>query len=401
MIARDTGGGRSFAGAGLYYLHDRDADTDARVAFTYTDNLLTDDADKALKVMTWTALHQADLKRAAGVKATGRKLGAPVHTFAFSWAKDETPDADHMIDTARSAIAALGLEAHEALYVGHDDTAHRHVHVIVNRVHPENGKAATLSKSHLALSRWAEAYEQEHGIHCHRRVENNRRRAAGQRIIDRESRRRNAEQFADWREKRAAARTPAHEQRRFRDWADRRRTDLKRSREERRSQLNAAHSARKTLTEVQLSRAYDVRAQEAQLSRLDVSLATRGVKGLWHRLTGRRTREEAQRSALAAKIALAKERHQKALTSLHSRVQAEKDQFLDGERQRAQELALRIERARARRDQEGWKSIKTDLPRPTPTQDLGGSFAEALAQQKSPQGTGQEQVYNRNRGLER
>lgn len=36
MIARDTGGGRSFAGTSLYCLHDHDAGTADRVAFAFT-----------------------------------------------------------------------------------------------------------------------------------------------------------------------------------------------------------------------------------------------------------------------------------------------------------------------------------------------------------------------------
>jgi hypothetical protein len=60
--------------------------------------------------------------------------------------------------------------------------------VIVNRVNPENGLAAKLSNDHLVLSRWAEAYEREHGkIRCEERVENNRKRREGQFVKDRRS----------------------------------------------------------------------------------------------------------------------------------------------------------------------------------------------------------------------
>lgn len=363
MIARDTGGGTSFAGAGRYYLHDRNAHTDERVAFTYTDNLLTNDAEKALKVMAWTALHQADLKRSAGVKATGRKLEAPVHTFAFSWAKNETPDRDHMINVAREAMAVLGLSEHEALYVGHDDTEHRHIHVIVNRVHPDHGKAATLSKSRLALSKWAESYEQEHGIHCHRRIENNARRLNGERVIDRESRRRNADQFADWRDKRRAEATSSHEQRRFHDWAERRRNDYEVGKQERFAQLERLQAAQRLVVEERLQRTYDTSAHKEKLAAVEASLAARGVKGLWHRLTGRRNRDLEQKDALEKNITSARTRHQEALQGLQGRFQGELDQLASRERARAQELALRIENAQATRERDGWTSIKTDRPR--------------------------------------
>lgn len=394
MIARDTGGGGSFHGAGLYCLHDRNAGTDERVAFTHTENLLTDDPEKALKVMAWTAQHQADLKRAAGVKATGRKLASPVHTFVFSWAQGEEPDAAHMVETAKSAMEALGLAEHEALYIGHDDTSHHHVHVIVNRVNPHHGKAATLSKSHLALSKWAEDYEREHGIHCHRRIENNARRQGGQRIIDRESRRRNAEQFADWRGDRRRAATAAHEQRRFRDWADRRRGDLQSDQKDRLRQLERLQDTARLLTEDRLARTYDTSADREKLKAVESSLAVGGVKGLWHRLTGRRSRDVERKEALEKNIANAQQRHQEGLQGLSRKLQAEKDQLFARERERAQALEIRIGNAMAQREREGWRSMKAELPRdvqPAREQDNVAEFMRLQAQwQEKPRDRGPE-----------
>ena len=60
-----------------------------------------------------------------------------------------------------------------------------HVHVIANRVEPESGKAAGLSRSKLKLSKWAERYEREQGkIRCPERERNNKRREAGERVVD-------------------------------------------------------------------------------------------------------------------------------------------------------------------------------------------------------------------------
>jgi Relaxase/Mobilisation nuclease domain len=76
---------------------------------------------------------------------------------------------------------ALGLEEHQAIILEHTDEPHEHVHIVVNRVHPETGKAATLSNSKLALSKWAQEYEQKQGqIVCPQRVENNARRKQGE-----------------------------------------------------------------------------------------------------------------------------------------------------------------------------------------------------------------------------
>lgn len=177
--------GHSFKGAGLYYLHDKREEkstrptTDKRVDWTYTHNLPTDDAQKAMGYMAYTAMNANAIKRQAGVSASGRKNTAgAVYTFALAWPPEEKPEPEHMRTTALSALEALGLIEHESVMVAHNDTEHRHVHIISNLVHPETGKTANLSHDYLALSEWAENYERHHGkIHCPQRVENNRLRA--------------------------------------------------------------------------------------------------------------------------------------------------------------------------------------------------------------------------------
>lgn len=182
MIPTIASGGASFKGAAAYYLHDKGASTRERVAWTETENMVTHDPNKAVKVMAWTAMHQAELKTKAGVKATGRKLEKPVFAFSLSWHPEQEPDKGEMMKAAKSAVKALGLEEHEALYVSHNDEPHKHVHVIVNRVHPRTGKAATLSKSKERLSKWAHAYEKEHGkVYCQQREEKQKTRERGSR----------------------------------------------------------------------------------------------------------------------------------------------------------------------------------------------------------------------------
>ena len=185
MVPKVAGKGRSFKGAGLYYLHDKQADTRDRVAFTHTENLPTRDPDKAIKCMAWTALRQNELKIRAGGSAKGRKLTQPVYCYSLSWAPGEEPSQEEMITAAKETLSILGLSEHEALFVGHNDEPHPHIHVIVNRVHPETGIAAALSMDHLKLSSWAEEFERKQGeIKCEQRVENNERRRQGEFVKD-------------------------------------------------------------------------------------------------------------------------------------------------------------------------------------------------------------------------
>lgn len=72
MVPHIAKEGRSFKGAGLYYLHDKGAFTAERVAFTHVENLHTADAEKAFKEMAWVALRADQIKKQAGIKPGGR-----------------------------------------------------------------------------------------------------------------------------------------------------------------------------------------------------------------------------------------------------------------------------------------------------------------------------------------
>jgi len=210
MVPKVAAKGTSFKGAGLYYLHDKDALTSERVAFTYTENLATNDPELAIKIMAHTAMRQNEIKAANGGARTGRKLAYPVYTYSLSWAPEEEPTQEQMIEAAQETLKVLGLAGHEVLMVAHSDMAHPHIHLIVNRVHPETGKAAVLSKDHLALSRWAEAYEREQGkIRCEERVKNNEARRKGQFVKDRRSLR--LGHFHRWRRDRVMGAVAARE----------------------------------------------------------------------------------------------------------------------------------------------------------------------------------------------
>ena len=123
-----------------------------------------------------TARDQAALKELSGHDARGRKNTKPVLHVSLSWALTDNPTSQHMLETARAALNAIGLGDHQAVIAAHGDKKHLHVHMVVNTIHPETGMTATLKYTKERLSRWAEGYEREHGIHCEQRVENNKRR---------------------------------------------------------------------------------------------------------------------------------------------------------------------------------------------------------------------------------
>ena len=194
MVVKMSSPGRSFGGVADYCLHDRwvpgegHPESAERVEWTETRNLATEQGDRAARIMAATAEASPDLKRLAGGAATGRKLEKPVCHYSLNWARDEKPDRQEMRRAAEGSLKALGMERHQALIVSHRD-GQPHVHVIANRVEPESGLAAGLSRSKLKLSKWAEEYELGQGkIRCPQRERNNARRGQGERVQDRVSR---------------------------------------------------------------------------------------------------------------------------------------------------------------------------------------------------------------------
>lgn len=194
MVVRVAGLGRSFRGVAAYCLHDapepenRQPETSERVEWTETRGLPTDRPERAAAIMAATARDAVELKRLAGGSAVGRPLQKPVYHYSLNWAPDEQPTKAEMLRAVDGSLEALGLEGRQALIVAHTDRAHRHCHVIVNRVDPWDGKAAKLGRDRITLSRWAEGWEIEQGrIRCHRRAGNNLRRGAGAWVEDRTS----------------------------------------------------------------------------------------------------------------------------------------------------------------------------------------------------------------------
>ena len=167
--------GHSFKGSMAYYLHDKrqdDAgphpDTADRVAWAELRNLsAAAGPETATRVMIATAQSADELKAAAGVKATGRKsTRGPVFAFSLAWHPSEADGLDRaeMVSAADHALKVLALDHLQAVIIAHRDTAHPHVHVVVNRIDPTNGKATSIDGMKVKkLDAWAHAYEQQRG----------------------------------------------------------------------------------------------------------------------------------------------------------------------------------------------------------------------------------------------
>jgi hypothetical protein len=142
-----------FAALSRYLIHGkRDEEVSPqRVDWIEGHNLATADPELAAKIMAATARLSARVEK-------------PVYHASIAWHPDEAPAPAEMKDIARRALELMGLEEHQSLVVGHGDTAHRHLHLMVNRVHPESGKAWRTSHDYLRFDRVMKLLAEDHGF---------------------------------------------------------------------------------------------------------------------------------------------------------------------------------------------------------------------------------------------
>jgi hypothetical protein len=99
---------------------------------------------------------------AVGVQC--RRLRAPAdYHLVLSWQEGEHPTPDQAFAAGRHALGALGMEAHQYVMAVHGDTANVHLHVAVNRVHPDTYRAVSPFRDYIKLDRAMREIELEQG----------------------------------------------------------------------------------------------------------------------------------------------------------------------------------------------------------------------------------------------
>ncbi|MBL4808236.1 MAG: relaxase/mobilization nuclease domain-containing protein [Rhodobacteraceae bacterium] len=175
--------GHSFKGLHAYCNHDKDrANTSERVDWVSTRNVGVEDPDDAWKIMLSTARSQNDLKRQSGIRiGKPPKDGAVMHVI-MSFDVDEPQDREAMQTAADSLLASLGTDPaktrkdvhakpkrrqfadeHQTVMYAHSDTGNTHLHLMVNRIHPQTGVVLPTNNDYKKAQSWALGYSKEHG----------------------------------------------------------------------------------------------------------------------------------------------------------------------------------------------------------------------------------------------
>ena len=153
------------AGETLDYLsHDKGgARTSERVAWSENVNCIEASSEETEKIWAQLVNDAGELKRQAGGSSRGRKLEKPIGHYVIAWAPGERPSREEMVDATRNCMTKLGYRKCMYRIVAHTDRDHPHVHVLVCRVDPENGRAAGRKNDGDKLMQWATDYEKAQG----------------------------------------------------------------------------------------------------------------------------------------------------------------------------------------------------------------------------------------------
>jgi hypothetical protein len=98
------------------------------------------------------SLHTAPAEMRAVADRSAR-VHDPVFHFVISWREGEQPTREQAFEAGRMALDALGMPSddHQHVFAIHRDTDNVHLHVVVNRVSQETGRAMHPGLSYLKL----------------------------------------------------------------------------------------------------------------------------------------------------------------------------------------------------------------------------------------------------------
>lgn len=122
-----------------------------RVDWIESRNLPTRDPEAAARIMAATA-------------RDGDSVQPPVYHFSISFDPADPVNRDTLRQVADRTLRDLGLQDHQALIVAHRDRAHPHVHVVVNRVHPEQHRVWSNWHDYRRIERSLRQQEAELGL---------------------------------------------------------------------------------------------------------------------------------------------------------------------------------------------------------------------------------------------
>jgi hypothetical protein len=103
--------------------------------------------------------HEAQVQEMIDLAEIARRGAQPVQHWIVSWREGEQPTRAQADEAVKVFLDDMGLAQHQTIYALHRDTHNWHLHLAVNRVHPESERLVTVNKgfdheiAHRAIAR--------------------------------------------------------------------------------------------------------------------------------------------------------------------------------------------------------------------------------------------------------
>lgn len=89
--------------------------------------------------------HAAQREEMVALAAEAVRSADPVNHYIFSWREGEQPTPEQIEEAVTIFLEEAGLCGHQIIYGLHSDTDNIHMHIAVNRVHPETHKVVKIN----------------------------------------------------------------------------------------------------------------------------------------------------------------------------------------------------------------------------------------------------------------
>ena len=115
--------------------------------------------------------HAGQVQEISDLAEAARRSPQPVQHWILSWRSGEQPTAAQADEAVRLFLTEMGLGNHQCIYALHRNTDNHHLHLAVNRVHPETERVVTVNGrfdievAHRAIARIerAQGWQREEG----------------------------------------------------------------------------------------------------------------------------------------------------------------------------------------------------------------------------------------------
>lgn len=152
MLAQAEKPTNDFFALARYLTHGRERPTSSdRVAWVLSQNLPDADPEMAARLMTASA-------------SGSRRCKDACYHLMIAWHERERPTPDVMQEIAVKTLHMAGLAEHQAFIMGHGDKPHPHLHIMLNRVSPLDGRAWKTSHDYRLWDRIMGQMSEEYGF---------------------------------------------------------------------------------------------------------------------------------------------------------------------------------------------------------------------------------------------